>query len=144
MTSASSGNRRLAIGLLCGLLLQSPLSSAADELGRLFFTPERRAALDRQRELNLPQEQQLGENDAWALDGIVLRTSGKRTVWINGTPINEGSPLLGVKAKRSHPGQAKILSGQDETALLVGSSVQPATGAVINPLGNGSIRVRER
>ena len=59
-------------------------AGAADSapLGRLFFTPERRAALERQRTPNL-QEAQTLQGNSMSLDGVVYRSGGKSTVWIN-------------------------------------------------------------
>ena len=85
--------RRLLI-LLCGALL--PLHAPAEEsLGRLFFTPEKRAALERSRKLNLRQTQQV-EGETMSLNGVVRRSDGRGTAWINGRPHYVADPRQGV------------------------------------------------
>ena len=45
----------------------------AEELGRLFYTPPQRAALELQH-----------EDNTLTVNGIVQKNGGKRTVWLNG------------------------------------------------------------
>ncbi|MGA8863469.1 MAG: hypothetical protein WB444_06640 [Gallionella sp.] len=71
-----------AVGLATSTL------GSAEELGRLFFTPEQRAQLD----YNYAQSAGAGGNaHALTLNGIVQQHGGKRTVWINGVPQQAGS-----------------------------------------------------
>jgi hypothetical protein len=133
-----------ALGAVLLSLLWSRFA-ASDELGRLFFNPERRAALERQRELNLPQQQALGENDSLTIDGIVMRSNGKRTIWINGTAVSEDSPTIRFRANPARPGTARLAAGDEPpVTLTVGSTVSRNSGQVSSLLGNGSIRVQER
>ncbi len=75
----------------------------ADSLGRLFFTTEQRAQLDRERARNMnlaakksaatsrKESRQAGAEEAYSVltvDGIVQKHGGPRTVWINGVPQN--------------------------------------------------------
>ncbi|OQY70928.1 MAG: hypothetical protein B6D47_06895, partial [Rhodocyclaceae bacterium UTPRO2] len=72
---------RLMAGAI-GLALLAAGAHAADEtLGRLFFTPERRAALERQRQLNIRETQKTIEGAELGVSGIVQRSSGKNTAW---------------------------------------------------------------
>ena len=73
-----SGLLRLSAGLLA--LAVVPAVDAGEVLGRLFFTPERRQQLDRQRELNV-SDRQLPADPTLTIDGIVVRSSGRRTAW---------------------------------------------------------------
>ncbi len=78
----------LACALLAsGLLTHVTLSHAAEAapLGRLFMTPEARLALEHQRQLKF-QATQTPDGAPLRLDGVVVRSSGKATVWINGQP----------------------------------------------------------
>ena len=60
----------------------------AEELGRLFFTPEQRTQLD----FSYAREASSGHNDrALILNGIVQKHGGKRTAWINGIPQQVGN-----------------------------------------------------
>lgn len=72
--------RRLPIlaALTLGLLA-SPAAPAEAPLGRLFFTPEERAALDR-------NEPPVGTRTLPRVDGIVQRKGAPPTVWIDGEP----------------------------------------------------------
>jgi len=73
--------------LASGLLTHCTLSHTAEPapLGRLFMTPEARMTLERQRQLKI-QETQTPDGGPLRLDGVVVRSSGKATVWINGQP----------------------------------------------------------
>ncbi len=136
-----------AIQLLIVLALIAPakpvLAEDYPELGRLFLTPERRAALERQRQLNI-QEVRALEGATLRLDGVVRRSSGKSTVWLNGTPQNEDVGSRGgitVRIAPSHPGSAQIVPGDEApTQLKVGESINRATGERDNRLGGGVLR----
>ncbi len=129
---------------LCGLLLLAAAHGAgAQELGRLFFTPERRAALERQRTFNI-QEAQTLQGTTMSLDGVVYRSSGKNTVWINRTAQTEGdSARTGVSAVVSPktPGSALLAPGDETpTQLNVGEAINRATGERNTRLGGGVVR----
>lgn len=134
--------RRIVAGLL-GLSLLSPLWAAdAPELGRLFFTPERRAALERQRTHNI-QEAQTLQGSSMSLDGVVYRSSGKATVWINQQPQTEAeSARTGVSAVISakNPGGALLKPGEETPAQMkVGEAINRATGERNTRLGGGLV-----
>jgi hypothetical protein len=129
---------------LIGLLL-SMASLAADNepLGRLFLTPERRAVLERQRQLNIEAPQAM-EGAVVSLDGIVSRSSGKHTVWINQRPQNDNSAGTGVTAAVSpaNPARAVVSAGDEPPAALkVGESINRDTRERDNGLGGGRIAV---
>lgn len=124
-------------------LLAATASARAEPLGRLFFTPERRAALERQRQLNI-QETQPIDSATVSLDGIVTRSSGRTTVWLNQRPQNENAAGSGVSVVVSpkHPDQAIVTPGEDAPASLkVGESINRATREKEDVLGEGSIEV---
>lgn len=98
--------RRLLFMLCAAVLL--PLPAVAEQaLGRLFFTPEKRAALERSRRLNLRQAQQM-EGETLSLDGIVRRSDGSGTAWINGRPHYVADPATAWRSacNPAPPGQA--------------------------------------
>lgn len=132
----------LIAGLLWIALPPSPAQAQDAELGRLFFTPERRAALDRQRQFNI-QEIRAVQGETLSLDGIVQRSSGKRTVWINNRPQTESDEAqtgIGVAINPRRPGNARIRSGEDAvTQLNVGEAINRSTGERDTRLGNGSV-----
>ena len=107
--------------VLIAILAVAPARAAgSDALGRLFFTPERRLALERQRTHNVQQAQAL-QGTTMTLDGVVFRSSGKSTVWINQHAQNENdAKRTGVSATLSprDPGRALIAPGEDTPAKL--------------------------
>ncbi|MDP2811424.1 MAG: hypothetical protein Q8O34_14870 [Rhodocyclaceae bacterium] len=118
-------------------------SAAAEPLGRLFFTPERRAALERQRQLNI-QEAQTLEGATLTLDGVVVRSTGKRTVWINSRAQHDAAAPTGVTVNLSarEPGRATLSSGEETPAQLkVGESINRATRETASGVGDGRIDV---
>lgn len=137
--------RILSMGLagLAGLANLVPAHAAdAPELGRLFFTPERRTALERQRTLNV-QEAQTLQGTTMSLDGVVYRSSGKATVWVNQQAQTESeASRTGVSAAISAktPGSALLSPGEETPAQLkVGEAMNRATGERNTRLGSGSV-----
>lgn len=112
-------------------------------LGRLFMTPEWRAHLERQRQLNRQETRSL-EGGAMRLDGVVVRSSGKATVWVNNRPQTESARDTGVLATpaRQQPGRATLAPGAETPAdLKVGETINRATRETAGGLAAGEIRV---
>ncbi len=131
------------LAILITMLGALPVRAAEPApLGRLFFSPERRAALERQRTHNVQQVQAL-QGATMSLDGVVYRSSGKTTVWINQHAQNENdAKRTGVSATLSprNPGRALIAPGEDTPAQLkVGEAVNRATGERNTRLGGGQV-----
>ena len=88
---------------LCG----SGLAASADP-GRLFYTPEQRAQLEAARSRSLTQPR--GQNKTAApatpaplrFDGMLIRSDGKTTRWVDGRPQLDGAAVSGLK-----PGQIR-------------------------------------
>ncbi|MCX7156469.1 MAG: hypothetical protein NTW45_08515 [Rhodocyclales bacterium] len=138
---------RMMPGLL-GLAMLAPACAAdAPELGRLFFTPERRTTLERQRTLNVQEAQSL-QGTSMSLDGVVYRSSGKATVWVNRQAQTEGeSARTGVTATISPrtPGSALLAPGEEAPAQLkVGETINRATGERNTRLGSGTVITPQR
>ena len=92
---------------LCGSGFAAP--STPDSLGRLFFTPAQRAQLEAARARNVTPSggpgQQTSSDSAPAplrYDGVVIRSDGKTTRWIDGRAQRDGSAVSGLK-----PGQIR-------------------------------------
>jgi hypothetical protein len=123
-------------------------AAAADEpLGRLFFTPQQRATLDagvpvsrpaprpaataparRPAPAPAPQELRLG--------GVVTRSDGERTVWIDGKPYHGGDAGdVRVITDIADPGGARIQprGSQMPIEVRVGQTLDPRTGEVREP-----------
>lgn len=140
--STRGTQRTVARGMLL-LLIAAASPAQAQELGRLFFSPERRAALDRARQFNVQSQQQVAEGNTLALSGLVQRSSGKRTVWVNGVPIHENSVtdvrVVGVAPR----GAVSLIPGdQTLTRITVGTAVNRSTGERQDALNGGSVKVR--
>lgn len=80
--------------LICSLvactLIATPVMAEPQALGRLFFTPAERAALDRAR-AGIPADSDqtstvIAPKRATRLNGFVERSDGKATVWVDGEP----------------------------------------------------------
>ena len=132
---------------LCALALIGALGApaSAQELGRLFFTPERRQNLDRQRQLNIQEKQEIPEDPTLTINGIVTRNSGKRTTWINGVAQNENETQSGVSVtpSRKDPGNITVQANDAPSAKArVGDTVNRNTGETTNLLGDGQLSIR--
>lgn len=128
---------------LLGLAVITPACAAdVPELGRLFFTPERRATLERQRQFSV-QEGQTLQGSSMSLDGVVYRSGGKSTVWINRQAQTENeSSRTGVDAvvAPDAPGSAILSPGEEApTRLKVGEAINRATGERNTRLGGGVV-----
>jgi len=80
-------------------------ASSPDLPGRLFYTPAQRAQLEAARARNVTQVRQAVPDVApppVRFDGMVIRSDGKTTRWINGQPQAGASGVAGLK-----PGQIR-------------------------------------
>lgn len=100
--------------MACVILAAS--RAGAEPLGRLFFTPEQRALLDRQRRdgIDFPV------SAAIRLDGLAVRAGKTVGTWINGRAHDRPHPVG--------------LAG-----LRVGESLDPVTRQKLDLLPDGSI-----
>jgi hypothetical protein len=82
-----------------------PAAQAEEPLGRLFFTPAQRASLDiarKQRARTAVASDNTAEETAAPVpqtityDGVVRRSDGKSTVWLNSRPVHDREPVGGV------------------------------------------------
>ena len=126
----------MALGL--ALTSLAPRAAAAEELGRLFLTPQQRQDLDRRRATNRAEEEapQIKEGPL-TLDGHVQRSSGKSATWINGVPQYDGG--------RGHdPARVTVVpnAGEPGVSLKVGEIYDRASGQVHDNLNGGKITVR--
>lgn len=121
----------LKIGLFAFGLTASLLASA-EELGRLFFTPEQRTQLD----YGYTREPSSDHNDrTLMLNGIVQKHGGKRTIWINGVPQSAGAS--DEKTPESLvvplPGQNKTVKLKVGQRVLLNPSANPDTAKPDTP-----------
>ena len=136
--------KRLApLALLLALLSAGP--TAAQELGRLFFTPEQRAALDARRAARLPDKPAAAaESPTTRVDGYVKRSSGKSTVWVDGEAMPDGLQIEGLRVQRGgDPTRVTVTVGEGgrRVVLRVGETLDRATGKVKDVIGDGEVRI---
>ena len=94
-----------ALVLLLGI--SNPCLAAQVDPGRLFFTPAQRAQLEaaRARNVTQPGGKPASVDDAPAplrYDGVVIRSDGQTTRWVDGKPQVGASRIQGMK-----PGQIR-------------------------------------
>lgn len=145
-------------------------SAQAPTLGRLFFTPAERAHLDELRRKPVPRDAVTSESDATpavpspqyiTVNGVVRRSDGTTTVWVNNKPVagkrvedgvvvtpSGGSGSGNVTVRIAETGhsvnlkvgqQLELHSGQVQDAYASPRAVAPAAGATA-----AEARVQER
>ena len=122
----------------CGLVHGA---QAQDELGRLFFTPGERSALDARRASRVPDKPAPAPiilSPVTRLDGYVKRSSGPSTVWINGESLSHGAPRA--------DGSVAVPVGDDgqRVPLRPGEAHDRTSGEVRDVIGDGDITIRRR
>ena len=139
---------RPARALLLLLMLAALTSAAhAQSLGRLFLTPAQRAALDLRRSSRVPDRPTavIVESPTAHVDGQVVRSGGRSTVWINGVAVREGAQNAGLRVVPAPAGPDSVTlavgEGERRIDLKVGDSMNRDTGEVRDILGSGAIGV---
>jgi hypothetical protein len=129
--------KRLLFAL--AVLLSAGIAQA-EELGRLFFTPEQRQALDARRKARLPDRPAAAvASPTLRLDGYVRRSSGRSTVWVNGEPTDDASRLPATS-----DGRVGVRAGEGggRVELKPGQTLDRGNGEVRDGIGGGEIKVR--
>ena len=106
-------------------------SNSAETLGRLFFTPAQRSTLDAGKQLATPRKAAPSGPRAAMLNGVVTRSDGESTIWVNGHSVSRsGSP--NASASHSDPAAARVeLQGAGgRVKLKVGQRFDRSTGKV--------------
>ena len=137
---------------LAGLLgAAHATGAAAQDLGRLFFTPEQRAALDARRKARVPDKPAAtpqAESPITRVNGAVQRSGGRSTVWVNGEAIAEDAQSGGprVAQRAANPDRVLIPAGEGGQGrdLRVGESLDRGSGEVRDVIGEGEIRIGPR
>lgn len=117
------------------LIIGNGSSFGQDEaLGRLFYTPEQRASLNsRVARTARPLERPVALPRSVSLNGVLTRSDGERTVWIDGRAYHQGANPqdMRVITRREDPAGAEIrLSGvKRRLQMRVGQRVDPASGS---------------
>lgn len=133
--------------LAAAVLALALVPAEAQELGRLFFTPEQRAALDARRKARVPDKPAptpVLTSPTTRVDGFVRRSDGKATVWVNGATLDEtgpSAPRIGADAHVSVP----VGDSTARVRLKPGEVLDRGSGEVTDVLGpSGEVRVLRR
>jgi hypothetical protein len=130
------------------LLLLGATQAAAQELGRLFFTPEQRDALDARRKARLPDRPvAAAPAPTTRVDGTVRRSSGRSTVFVDGEALSESMQPEGLQLRRgADPSRVTVIVGEDgrRIEMRVGQTLDRATGEVKDVIGDGELKVQPR
>ena len=129
------------------LLLFSLTPATAQDVGRLFFTPEQRTALDARRKSRVPDKPTAAPvviSPTTRVDGFVRRSGGPSTVWVNGESLESRVAGEGPRIER---GRDTVSIGVGErnarARLKPGEVLDRGTGEVRDVLGSsGEIRVK--
>lgn len=130
-----------------GIFLAAPMTFAAEPLGRLFYTPAQRTQLetaraqrDRRVPINTATESESATPqgpDVVTYSGVVRRSDGKSTVWINGKPVTERNAAtsdVSVRGVRRDGAVAIAVPQTDRSAALkVGQSLDVMSGTIEEP-----------
>ena len=125
----------------CAIVLFLGAGSAAGaDLGRLFFTPAQRSALDSARKQSVRGDAVVVEHKPplpappqnVSVSGLVRRSDGRSTVWLNNRPISEQSET-GISATlgRTDDRVKLTVPGSERSVdLKVGQTVEILSGTI--------------
>ncbi|MBI3373462.1 MAG: hypothetical protein HY017_17180 [Betaproteobacteria bacterium] len=129
---------------IAALWLANVPAAGAQELGRLFLTPDQRATLETRRKARLPDRPQAAavvESPTARVDGFARRTGGPSTLWINGQALPEGSQQEGLRVlpRPADPSRVTVEIGENERKfdLKIGQTIDRGTGEVKDALRGG-------
>jgi len=126
--------RRATLSLaLAGALLGALPCACAQDLGRIFFTPQQRQDLDRRRDLNVTESEVVVESLV-TVNGNVVRSSGKTTTWINGVPQYD-------TYRGRTPDRVGVASSDSAVGVKVGETLDRNKGEIRDTLQGGGIKV---
>ena len=118
----------------------------AQELGRLFFTPEQRSALDARRKARVPDRPGVAvvASPTMRLDGYVKRSGGRSTVWVNREALDEGTPDTPRIPRGGADDRVSVPIGETRARVQMkpGETLDRGNGEVRDVLGDGEIRIR--
>lgn len=125
--------RKLLVILAFGLASQ-PAPAADPAVGRIFFTPEQRTQLDMLRTQKALASQKSDEPvpETVTYSGIVRRSDGKATVWINNEALSEADlrNKQSIVGSIGRDGQVTLQAPQTAVQLKVGQSATLFSGKV--------------
>lgn len=120
-------------------------AAQAQELGRLFFTPEQRASLDARRRARLPEKPAAAAaSPVTRLDGFVKRSGGPSTVWVDGEALPASGPDDARILERGGGSSVAMPVGEGRGRVILkpGQSVDRESGQMRDAIGDGEIQIR--
>lgn len=136
-----------AIVAAAALAALVPQCADCAELGRLFFTPQERSAMDHRRYAPGPEAKveaapalapgpvKPSAPNVVTLEGYVSRSDGHSTTWVNGVPRNDHLQL--------NPNGVRVNTNQRAVDLNVGESYDAESGERRGVMpGNGTVSVK--
>lgn len=126
---------RITVLLTAIFLIGHTAGASAQPLGRLFFSPAERDRLDQLRNGSAIDNVQVGQtpSEQITLNGIVRRSSGKTTAWINQMPQRDNENPQGIivlKSTAKSPVVPLQLSSDKQVRLKPGQTFDSAKGKV--------------
>lgn len=125
--------KRVVLTVIALLAFHAADVPAAEPLGRLFFTPAQRNTLDAGKQLDLPKKAgpTVRGPRSVTVNGVVTRSDGESTVWVNGAPAESRRPgAAPISAKPAGPAGARVRVLDSESKLRVGQTLDRRTGKV--------------
>jgi hypothetical protein len=122
-------------------LAASPCWPQDEPLGRLFFSPAQRAALEEARRKNIRAEELALEAARKpkaprarqvTINGLIMRSDGASMIWVNGKPV-EGETSDGLQVSPTAARESVVLREAEKGRVLrlkVGQRANLLTGAV--------------
>ena len=138
---------KLTATALLMLALLAPSLHAAEPLGRLFFTPAQRNTLDAGKQLDRPKTAgpTVRGPRSLTVNGIVTRSDGVSTVWVNGHAVGGGTSAVNASPSASDPAAARVeLRGaRNPVRLRVGQSFDRSTGKVVESYESTTVNTKQ-
>jgi hypothetical protein len=125
---------RYGVLLAAAILVAAATPATATDLGRLFYTPQQRADLDRKRATNAVEAEVVVESLV-TVNGRVSRSSGKTTTWINGVPQYD-------TYSGRDPSRVAIDDNGTDTKVSVGDTLDRTRGEVRPAIEPGGIEIK--
>lgn len=125
-------NRFSVMMLFAAWVLASSPVFADEALGRLFYTPEQRARMDvarqHERSVRIDEEESAPQSANILLNGVITRSDGKSTLWINNRIQSNELPAATV----GKSGEVRVAApgAQGTVRLKVGQSIDISSGVV--------------
>jgi hypothetical protein len=128
--------------LILAVLALTPHAAAAEPaIGRLFYTPAERAALENARRRNIRAEELAAEaskrpaaprSHDVTVTGVVLRSDGESSAWVNGKSV-EGRTADGLRVRHTAQPNRVLVYDPDKGRMVqvkVGQRADLVTGRI--------------